>query len=693
MTDDVIEGRKKFFKDCQFVVKAPGSFFWTGEHSVMFGQPAIIQQIPLYVYVGIRMNESDRFQYEIKCISSEVSPLSQDLKTSHFEEITEKWEQEEEIDRVLEQWKEDVGFRGRFTLKIWSEIPPRVGLNSSGAMGACFSVLLGLLEEGLSVDEVKAVLSSWREKKVEELKRDCTFLDMFKRAWMFDDVFHDFSSSGAGPISSLLNTFDGKELILYFSEKKGYGSRHPLQRSGQSYTNHLSKVREINFCATRIGLHSEFKDDFGVCAVYSGIRKVGTGGVLRKVSRWHSIDIAQMANMISSLFELEKFEDFQVAEPLFDFLNREGQEVDCDKVPREAFSRCLGMVSWRMLLSILNGDLASFYHLVRDNHALLKYYGVFTTGLRKLKREIRDNIDEHVWIKLTGAGGGGDLIVFWEKNAIETIGNKVGNRLHFSTTVSGWGVDPVWIEQKVDRFEDTTKKEPRNSEAGKTKGDIVEMGIREESPYLMINGEQAPNLKEGVFCGMALLATAVKKRKRGEVDRNKELRLVGKEQQLSDIREFLEALRFKEGKARVVACGKGEVRLEIDSIIVKISRSICTFESSHRKYVENTIDLIHKRFKRQSLRDNRELTEDEKRQILNNLGIKDEEDAPIRKMKSMVRHTFLVKNAVEIMAWCFHDKKWENAWWELVKKCDEVMELIECDLTERSVIGFLDYRS
>jgi mevalonate kinase len=47
------EARKEFFKDCQFLARAPGSYFLGGEHVVMYGQLAVIHAIPLYAYVGI----------------------------------------------------------------------------------------------------------------------------------------------------------------------------------------------------------------------------------------------------------------------------------------------------------------------------------------------------------------------------------------------------------------------------------------------------------------------------------------------------------------------------------------------------------------------------------------------------------------------------------------------------------------
>jgi len=38
---------------CPIVVSAPGVFFWAGEHAVLDGAVAVIQQVPLRVYVGL----------------------------------------------------------------------------------------------------------------------------------------------------------------------------------------------------------------------------------------------------------------------------------------------------------------------------------------------------------------------------------------------------------------------------------------------------------------------------------------------------------------------------------------------------------------------------------------------------------------------------------------------------------------
>jgi len=50
------KAREKFFNDCDYVVMAPGSFYWTGEYSVEFGHPAILQTINNHVYVGLKLN-------------------------------------------------------------------------------------------------------------------------------------------------------------------------------------------------------------------------------------------------------------------------------------------------------------------------------------------------------------------------------------------------------------------------------------------------------------------------------------------------------------------------------------------------------------------------------------------------------------------------------------------------------------
>lgn len=483
MTDKLNEERRKFFKGCKVVVKAPGSFFWTGEHSVMFGQPAIIQQIPLYVYVGAQMNDCDEFQYEVKCIRGEVSPVSKDLEPSHFEKITERWEQGKEIIRILKEWKEANRFKDNFVLKIWSEIPPKVGLNSSGAMSVCLSLLLKFLEVGLGIDEAKQVVASWQKKKVEDLKKDDLFLDVFRMAWMFDDIFHDFSSSGAGPISSLLDTYEDKELILYFSEKKGYGSRHPLQRVGKSYATHLSEIKQVGFWAERIGLPPAIRDMIGVCVVYSGKRK-STTRVLKDLSKWYSVQLNVISDVISRILDIGGLKGYEIAEPLSHFLGKETVGIDKNKLPRETFSRCLGMVSWRMLQSILSGDLESFYSFVSENHALLKSHarrrkGLWSKDLRDLKTEILNSIDKYVEIKLTGAGTGGDLVVFGEKDAIEKVGNRVGSRLHFSSVKSGWTAEPVWIGHEASRVEDI-EKEPTPSIA------------EEKKQYIVIEGGKGP---------------------------------------------------------------------------------------------------------------------------------------------------------------------------------------------------------
>jgi hypothetical protein len=221
--------------------------------------------------------------------------------------------------------------------------------------------------------------------------------------------------------------------------------------------------------------------------------------------------------------------------------------------------------------------------------------------------------------------------------------------------------------------------------------DVLQVCISGGRHCVSINAELPPNLTERVFAGMFLLAAASKKRDNGAVDRKHELRLARGQQQLRDIRVFLASGRFKGKAKRVVACGKGKVKLEFDSKCIIIDRSVCTFESSHRKYVEDRINHIYHRFGHEEIMKQKKLTEQEMKDILCKMGIslQKEERRLIQQIKSMVRHTMLVKDGVEIMGWRFHDGEWEKEWMNLLRKCDKVLELMGCSIDRRYEIGLL----
>ena len=76
-----------------------------------------------------------------------------------------------------------------FKLKIWSEIPTKCGLNSSGALSACLSCLLYMLKNKIGYEEMQALSNKWKEITINELKNDNIFSAIFKNSWIIEDCF------------------------------------------------------------------------------------------------------------------------------------------------------------------------------------------------------------------------------------------------------------------------------------------------------------------------------------------------------------------------------------------------------------------------------------------------------------------------------------------------------------------------
>lgn len=452
----IYTSRDDFFKNCVSVARAPGSFFWTGEHSVMYGQPAIIQPINLHAWVGLEFNNLNRFEFEVATVEWKLFSIEREIRGSDMKLAEDRgWRQHNSIGNFLVGWKERNNFKKYFKVKIWCEIPPSVGLNSSGAISACLSLLLHMLENKLGIEEINETLQNWRKSEVIRLREDEVFDNVFRKAWLFDDCFHNFSSSGMGPFSSLINNREGQELLLYLTEEKGYGSKHSIMRSQVEYDSHLESLKGISFIGERIKVHQNFRRDIRLLIFYSGYLKA-TQEMLEKLDRWHKLSLGDIATKLSSMLPEKTFRDLLIADPLREFLSRKKVKTDPDRYPRRLFMQSLGMISWKMLGYILKGDIQSFLQTVHENHIFLDFYGVSSPELERLRTKIQ-NASDKVEAKLTGAGGGGDLVVFGDwKDTKELCDRIEGFRakgkfeygLHYDSETCGWLVNPIEIIRK-----------------------------------------------------------------------------------------------------------------------------------------------------------------------------------------------------------------------------------------------------
>jgi len=199
--EDEFNRFKTNFRKSEIVTAFPGAFFFIGEHAVMYGQPALYMPIPLYVFVGIKKSE-------VIGINVETWQLDQESKL--FKK--HRWEdnQIEEIQSCIREVFRGESVEPRYNIFVLMQVPPRCGLNSSGAFSAGVSVILGMLKSYISEEKVNV----WQKTPdLSDLKKDKEFNKIFEIAWEIDHTIQN-GSSGIGPFASLIGVRD--EPIVYF---------------------------------------------------------------------------------------------------------------------------------------------------------------------------------------------------------------------------------------------------------------------------------------------------------------------------------------------------------------------------------------------------------------------------------------------------------------------------------------------
>jgi len=199
--EDEFNRFKTNFRKSEIVTAFPGAFFFIGEHAVMYGQPALYMPIPLYVFVGIKKSE-------VIGINVETWQLDQESKL--FKK--HRWEdnQIEEIQSCIREVFRRESVEPRYNIFVLMQVPPRCGLNSSGAFSAGVSVILGMLKSYISEEKVNV----WQKTPdLSDLKKDKEFNKIFEIAWEIDHTIQN-GSSGIGPFASLIGVRD--EPIVYF---------------------------------------------------------------------------------------------------------------------------------------------------------------------------------------------------------------------------------------------------------------------------------------------------------------------------------------------------------------------------------------------------------------------------------------------------------------------------------------------
>lgn len=447
--------RHDFFKNCKSVIRAPGSFFWGGEHACGYGNVALVQAIPLYAYVGLEVGQYPDFQYEVRALKKNVDAGLGDINAESMEDISiESWQERDRVASYLHFWKKRTGC-DCFKIKVWLEVIPKCGLNSSGALAASLSSLLYMVENHIGEEQLAIILKDFSSRSVRELKANSTFMRIFKTAWILDDCFHDFQSSGAGPFSSIVGSAQG-ELLAYFTERRSFNAPHRLRRLPKNQTNPkpddyakiAADIDRINFWGSRVSFPSaKLRERLGIMLVYSGEPKA-TGQVLEKQASWMADPVKSYMDSFFSLFDRKEFDNIDML-PCFvrDMLSSVPSASDSGYYAKNTFTQSLGLLPWKLLMGLQHEDVGAILETVNSIHHFLVFYGVFGGGLRECLEYMTAKATGPLGVKLTGAGGGGDLVVIGNRDILEALESQIQRdgtyRIHYSSRILGWGAKSV----------------------------------------------------------------------------------------------------------------------------------------------------------------------------------------------------------------------------------------------------------
>lgn len=682
------EARKEFLKNnYELIARAPACYFWSGEYADMYGQLAIVHPIPLYSYVGIEQGNYNDFKLEFEDIRIESS-IDFDRASGDEMELVRRPQVAERMKKYLEFWKEQNN-QEYFRIRLWSEIPSRCGLDASGAAMASLAAIMQIIETAEDKREkLITTINSWANKPIKELKEDGIFRAVFRKAWILDDCAHNFLSSGTGPFSSLVGSPNGN-LVLYFTEKKGFDTTYPVQRLSKTleelkpdyFQQFEEKIKAIDWWSTRFALKQDLKEWLRIAIVYSGIPE-DTGKILAKLEKRYKTPIEELrASFLKSFPEFR--ETAKLTRPISDFLKKHKKPLrEAELYPKYLFSESLGLLSCILLNILERGNTDELFSHVMTINKCLDFFGVFPQELTESYSKVKG--DFNIGLKLAGYGGG-DFVVFGEADTMRSveercIGNK--NYVHFSTYRMGWEAEGLTI---IKPSEKKTSFAPPEQDTLK-----IRFNAKEKNPrIILINGQFPPKpVSERIFVHVLLLAAGRKKDRL--VKRTTELlfppttSLGG--QILDDIKKFFEDSSFdlkgRVDKRDIVPSVRGEVSFGLfHKKFIKIDLSVRRFESWHMAGLEEMVK--NKLLALDSLENNS--IHGDNFSAIDSLEFGDGKSSGRKiaaeymgsnfenKVRFTFRHTRIVMRALEIMNWKFQDEAWWERWTRLQRNCRQLL--------------------
>lgn len=219
------ERYREFFAKHELVVSAPAHCYLAGEHSARFGAPALIQKLPIRLFVGLQ--PLDRPVFEL--VEAPAEYYFPDRQTFV------RFEVEPAVRRALSDfltsaWQRSNAGRHKerpvgFAVSYLSELPSGRGFSPSAAFGSVLSVAFYLVSGELSIEE----LERWNSRE----SKSSIFEAVFRMAWKIEQLLHTNPPDGSLSFSALINS---KSPVFYFTDWR------PRAEGGIGGVNEIDKI-------------------------------------------------------------------------------------------------------------------------------------------------------------------------------------------------------------------------------------------------------------------------------------------------------------------------------------------------------------------------------------------------------------------------------------------------------------------
>ena len=212
--------------DFDVVAGAPGVVFYAGEHAVLDGGVAVVQQIPLRVWVGLRAIGDNPGKDKTNLLGSTSSVRSLHLVDRQIEPrfISDNTlKLSADLINQLVQIKplsDRFGSLGSYEIGVVTQFRPNCGGNFSGAYSVALVTALAMLSDRNASKSNLAPLLSLIDAATadgqprplwggtpdwDQMRSADSWLNRLNRfAWVIETFFHGGSSSGCGTLCSLL---------------------------------------------------------------------------------------------------------------------------------------------------------------------------------------------------------------------------------------------------------------------------------------------------------------------------------------------------------------------------------------------------------------------------------------------------------------------------------------------------------